>query len=444
MSKVIITLIIATICCYNVAAQNAPTSFNLEECIRYAVSYNYDIISKTLDVESSDVERQSALWQHLPSINGAINATNNFGRGIDPSTNSYTTISTFNNTYGTEVQIPIFDGGKLTANSRLSKMAREQSQLSLDAAKDLLAERVMVAYVEALYNAQLVELRRQVVASYKTQEQSLIRRHSLGGASSSDLAQMRATLSTEELALTKASLSLDYSLLELKRLMNYPPQHPLTIVAAAEKESTPRSSTKEVVHYAQHNNLQIGIASYDVDMKQLSLSQARLESLPSLYLSGGVSTQYYKEMNNDLYTAVAWTKQFHENIGYWFGATLNVPIFNGLQAKFNVRRAKIALSQAQRAMMTVRYDIEADIEQLSCELESLSKQRVQAKSNVDNNVIANSSVVRQFESGGVTTLDMQQSNNQLFESQVERLYIGLSYMIKERMFDYYNGVPYVR
>ncbi len=430
---------------------NSEQLWSLDSCIEYAVNHDVEVILNRMELDRATADSEQARWAYLPSVNGYVAAVNNFGRGIDPATNSYTTTSTFNNNFGVEVEMPLFAAGQLLANSRITKLTQKQQRVAFELAKDALAERVMLCYVEALYNFHLIELRRSVVSSYENQLERLTRRHSLGGSSNSDVAQLRATHSKEQLQLSKAELSYHSSIVELKRVMGYPQQEPLSLDQNLSMSSSERRSERlhhnpeRIFNYAVESNPQMRAAKYDINISEESLAAARKSYYPSLSRVGGVTTQYYAQLNLSSYAYTqGWGSQMRNNIGGWIGVKLTIPILNGMQTRYDVQRARVAVDDATQRSVAVQRELEADINQLVIEVTSLAQQMTQADSNVSSNEEANDSVTRRYQSGALSITDLQQSNNQLLEAKVERLYIELSYRVKQRILNYYNGTPYIK
>lgn len=91
------TLIIFLIMAAQQAA--AQTTWTMQQCMQYAVAHNHEVKRAALDLDNYRAAKTGALGRFLPSVDAGIGAQYNFGRAIDPETNIYTDVSTFNNGY---------------------------------------------------------------------------------------------------------------------------------------------------------------------------------------------------------------------------------------------------------------------------------------------------------------------------------------------------------
>ena len=85
-------------------------SWTVEQCMRYAVAHNHEVTQQRLTVEDYRNERTQAVGAFLPALHASVGSQYNFGRAIDPETNTYTNVSTFYNGYCVSASIPLFDG----------------------------------------------------------------------------------------------------------------------------------------------------------------------------------------------------------------------------------------------------------------------------------------------------------------------------------------------
>ena len=69
--------------------------YSLKDCMRYAVDNSTDMKVQAANMDDDRIARRDAiLAAFTPSVSGAAHAYSNFGRAIDPETNTYVTCST--------------------------------------------------------------------------------------------------------------------------------------------------------------------------------------------------------------------------------------------------------------------------------------------------------------------------------------------------------------
>ena len=81
----------------------AAEPWSVERCMEYAAEHSHTVRLQQYDLDVSRTERIRAIGAFLPEVYGSVGAQMNFGRAIDPETNTYTDVNTFYNGYGLQI-----------------------------------------------------------------------------------------------------------------------------------------------------------------------------------------------------------------------------------------------------------------------------------------------------------------------------------------------------
>ena len=157
--KRIYHITLSLVFCQAVMAQQ--TSLTVADCMRYAVEHNHDIRISQLTQDSRRAEHTEAIGAFLPAISGNIGAQYNFGRAIDPETNTYTNVSTFYNGYSLSASLPVFDGFQRLNHLRAAKASILMGNSQIQAQRDELALKVYEAYCNVLSFQGTVQMTRE-------------------------------------------------------------------------------------------------------------------------------------------------------------------------------------------------------------------------------------------------------------------------------------------
>jgi outer membrane protein len=304
------------------------------------------------------------------------------------------------------------------------------------------AEETMIAYAEVVYNTELLGLYEKRIENYKMEEKKMARLLELGGGSTADLAQIRATLAAEEYTAIAARNNLEISIVKLKDCMNFPLDETLLIEPQIKEKELYLEEQKpaEIINYALSENPTAIIEQHKLNLQKRSLSMERGRYYPSLSLSGGINTGYF---TSTTYKNDPYFKKYKNNLGEYAGLSLYVPIFSGLDARLRVSKAKNNLKQAQRDYDETLRTLSSEIRQAMLELEASKSQWQQAQKNVEYQQIANNANKRKYEEGALSIIELQTSDNQLFLSEIEQKNAYLRYQIKVREVNYYKGIGYL-
>ena len=433
-------IILLAIAAKQVAAQN---DWTMQQCMQYAVEHNHEVKQAELKLDNYKAQKTNAVGSFLPYVDASIGAQYNFGRAIDPETNGYTDVSTFYNGYQLSALLPVFDGFSRLHALKAAKANELMGKSSLRKQQDQTALNVLEAYANVAYYDGLVKM-----ADEKVQETSLLLKQTrlfeeVGRKSAADVAQVESQQAEADYELTRQQNLYASALLDLKKAMALPLGEELRVksekdnsvveLGMAEADSslfTPNSSLSNL-----HPELQT--ARYQVQASKHEWRQARASFFPSLSLSAGLNTSYYKTLHSDM--AASFRDQLNNNMGEYVGATLSIPLFNRLQTITNIRKAKNNYRIAQEALEQKRLELEKLSREAWLDWLGYQKQTVQMVKKVEADSIAYQLTKRQFEEGLGTAIDLHTTSTQLLKSKATLLQCQLMAMVKEHLVRYYRG-----
>ena len=313
---------------------SSAQTWTMQQCMQYAVEHNHEVKQAALELDNYKAQKTKAVGSFLPAVDAGIGAQYNFGRAIDPETNGYTDVSTFYNGYQLSASLPVFDGFSRLHALRAAKASELMGRASLRQHQDQTALNVLQAYANVVYYEGLVKM-----AEEKVQETALLLKQTrlleeVGRKSAADVAQVESQQAEADYELTRQQNLYASALLELKKTMAMPDSMEFRVESGKIKNSsflTLNSSLSTV-----HSELQV--ARHHMQASKHEWHQARASLFPSLSLSAGLNTTYYKTLHSE--TAASFANQFKNNMGEYVGATLSIPLFNRLQTVTNIRKAK--------------------------------------------------------------------------------------------------------
>ena len=427
-----VLIILLAIATKQVAAQN---DWTMQQCMQYAVEHNHEVKQAELKLDNYKAQKTNAVGSFLPYVDASIGAQYNFGRAIDPETNGYTDVSTFYNGYQLSALLPVFDGFSRLHALKAAKANELMGKSSLRKQQDQTALNVLEAYANVAYYDGLVKM-----ADEKVQERLF---EEVGRKSAADVAQVESQQAEADYELTRQQNLYASALLDLKKAMALPLGEELRVksekdnsvaeLGMAEADSslfTLNSSLSSL-----HPELQT--ARYQVQASKHEWRQARASFFPSLSLSAGLNTSYYKTLHSDM--AASFRDQLNNNMGEYVGATLSIPLFNRLQTITNIRKAKNNYRIAQEALEQKRLELEKLSREAWLDWLGYQKQTVQMVKKVEADSIAYQLTKRQFEEGLGTAIDLHTTSTQLLKSKATLLQCQLMAMVKEHLVRYYRG-----
>ena len=444
MKRLIMTLLVSNFLTLVCIAHAEAQPLTIDDCMRYAVENSTTVGKQRLAADDNKTNYQEAIASLFPSVNAEVAGGLNFGRGIDPATNTYTNVTTFGNTYGIGASVPLFDGLKGINTMRAMKVARQKGLVDTQIAQDEVAMQTLSAYMDVVYYTEAVKIaNEQLEASRKTLE--LVRRQfDLGTKSAADVAEIESQEANYDYLLTTEENNLALAYIKLREVMNYPQGERLEIVTNIDLDALPSAASEQaLVDYALANNPKIAASRHFTEQQRLNLARAKSAYSPSLYLYGGYNTSYYIDFENKAAYA-SFANQFCNNRGGYVQVGLSIPIFNGLSARSSKRRAANAYRSAQLEEIAVERAVESEVAQTWQQMQGFGKQYIQGQKKVSAAQLAYDGAERKFENGLISALDLQTAANTLLQAKSDRLRARLQYIVKMRMVDYYNGMSLIK
>ena len=430
-------IILLAIAAKQVAAQN---DWTMQQCMQYAVEHNHEVKQAELKLDNYKAQKTNAVGSFLPYVDANIGAQYNFGRAIDPETNGYTDVSTFYNGYQLSASLPVFDGFSRLHALKAAKASELMGKSTLRKQQDQTALNVLQAYANVAYYDGLVKM-----ADEKVQETSLLLKQTrlfeeVGRKSAADVAQVESQEAEADYELTRQQNLYASALLELKKAMALPLSEELRVNS---EESFGKDNSGVELGMAEANSSlssfhpELQTAQYQVQASKHEWRQARASLFPSLSLSAGLNTTYYKTLHSE--TAASFRNQLKNNMGEFVGATVSIPLFNRLQTITNIRKAKNNYRIAQEALEQKQLELEKLSREAWQDWQGYLKQTVQMEKKVEADSIAYQLTKRQFEEGLSTAIDLHTTSTQLLKSKATLLQCQLMAMVKEQLVRYYRG-----
>ena len=420
---------------------DGPRVMTLRDCMEYAISNSTKIRIQQAAIGDAQIDRRdAALKLFTPQINAQTYAYYNFGRSIDPQTNTYFNTTSFHNNYEVSAGYNLFDGFQAVNNYRISKtgMLIVDSQEKQVEADICLA--VMEAYYNVVYYKRLCEVYEEQVAVAEQALAKATRQEELGQKGHADVIQMEADLADRKYDLTNTWNMYQDQKMTLADLMFWPVYEELNIDTSMPVWQIEPMATESVVDFALEHNPEVRIASWKEINAKRELNTAKWQLLPHVGLYAGWNTSYYSYQGSQTAT---FASQFRNNGGEFVQILISIPIWNRLSKYSAISRRQHALDKATAELDQKRRDVESEVRRAiqDCDGAAISYQQAQRKAEVQAEAYTLN--LKKLEQGLISPLEFQTANNNYLKAQADEMNSLFKYLIKQAVVRYYNGVEYV-
>ena len=420
----------------------AQELWTLNDCINYAFINNLDIESQSIITEKYKESFNQAKRERLPKISGGTDYGISFGKSVDPITNDVTYNNFNSNNYSLNGGITLFEGfmrNNQIAYNRFIYLAGIENEKNL---KVEIGFMVMNAFHNALYFKGLIDIVKQQKELSELNLEKIRRQTEVGLSAKTELLEIEARLADEELLLIRTENNYKASLLELKKVMNFPVNKDLSLMEISETEliQYPVFENADSIFALALENLpavKAKLQQLKAVEKALAVSKGSL--YPALNLNGGYYTGFYETRVDENGNSISYKEQIKNNASQSIGVSLSIPVFNRWNNRSNIKQSKLNLEKERVDLENFKTQLYYEIESYCQDLSAVSAEYLQAKKQTESNQLAFEVAEKKKEQGMFNVIDLYTSKNLLSNAQSELLRTKLMYLLKRKTLDFYMG-----
>lgn len=433
------------------SAEETGGVMSLKDCMVYAISNSTKTRIQQAAIGDAQIDRRAAILEAFtPGISGDTYAYYNFGRSIDPETNTYKTLTTFYNSYSVSASITLFNGFEAVNNLKISKTSLAMGHSEMERVEADICLATMEAYYNAVYYANLAEVYAEQVENAENSVRLVRKQDSLGVKGYADVVQMESELADRQYELISTENLRDDAMTQLQDVMFWPVDSALVIDTSLPEDfdealalaSGAGASASEIIDYAVANDPQARIALGTMHNAKREYSTAKWQLLPSLNLYAGWSTTYFTYPNSGTQTS-PFRSQFRDNGGEYVEALLSIPIYGRMQRHNAIAKKKHALEKASAEYDQKLRDIAAEVSKAVMDRDGAQAAYWQAQRKADVQEEAYALNGKKFTQGLISSIEYQTAVDNYLKAKADRMDSMFRYFIKAAVVRYYDGEDYV-
>lgn len=437
-----ISVLLLLFCFGKTSAQEKK--WTLEDCINYAVTNNIGLQRQRLQTEIAEVNSFKSKMDLLPSLNLGSDASIQYGRSVDPVSNSITFLQNFRNGYQLTSNIRLFNGfaalNTISANRFMLKAGLENEKI----VRNTLIVDIMGQYYQVLYSRGLENASKMQLDLSEKQQFRIRKMVETGKEALSKQYEIESQASTDKLAYTVAHNNASQALTTLKQMLQLETGSEFDILI-------PELNTVLISDYNFNTDSIYSIAAvtlprlkeieYELKASKKQIAAARGSLAPSLSLGGQIFTGYYTLLN-DTSAHSSFSNQMKNNFGQAVGVSINIPLFNNYSTARNIKLAKIRKNDTELRLEQEKNNLFTDIENACLNYNRGKDEFAAANANFDYNTKSFNAVEKKFEAGLVDVTDYSAAKTTLFKAEAEALRTKLQLLIRKLTIQFYSTGEY--
>jgi outer membrane protein len=449
----------------------AQQRWNLQQCVEYATKNSIAIKQADNQIRLAELGLKQNVANRLPQVNASASGGIQFGRTIDPTTNSFDSENIGSNSISLSAGMPIYNGGQIKNSIRQSRLDMEAITYDAKTSANTIALSIAAGYLNVLLaEEQLAIARTQLDQSrlQLTQTEKLIE---AGSRPRNERLDAQAQVALNEQSVVDAENQVIIRYLNLKQLMLLDPTQELLIDKPAitiPADANPDAFNLEEIYVgALGTQPQILAGQKRKESALLGVDLARANMLPSLSIFGNINsfastrasnfgfrnqrisqTAFFngQPVNFEIESQVpvilgkkAWIDQVSENFGQSLGVQLSIPIFNNNRNRINMDRAKVNAAGVDLNNEQAKQQLKTDIQTAIANARAARRSYLAAQASEAAARLAFENAQQRFEIGAANQLDFNTARNNLARAQTDLSRAKYQYIFNLKQVEFYQG-----
>lgn len=421
----------------------AQQTWTLQECIDYAMANNIQLQQKRITVASNHEDVTQSKHALLPSVSFSTNqnaswrpfaeSTINLTNGS--MTTNRNTVS-YNGTYGINANWTVWNGNRNINTIKQNKLTEQMAELDVQQQANSIQEQIAQLYVQILYETEAVKVCEEIIKASELQRDRAKAMVEVGSLARVDLVQLEAQVSQDKYSLAQAQAQLANYKLQLKQLLEIHDAESFDIAVPTVSDQMVLAtipSELSVYEAALEQRPEIQSGMLNIQSSKIAIASARSGYMPTVSVTAGMGT------NNSSGQHKAFTEQVKMNLSNSLGLTVSVPLFDNLQTRTNIRKAKYALQSSELSLQEQQKNLYSTIENYWLNTTTSQQQYAYAKANVESMQESYDLVSEQFNLGLKNIVELTTGKNNLLQAEQQLLQTKYTALLNYAMLKFYAG-----
>ena len=336
-------VIFTSLCaCIPVKAQDVLT---LEECLRLGIENNLSLESSRNEIRKGEHTLSENRAKLLPQINAVAGFNDNFNPPVSVTDgsaygNPYNVTKTlqYNASAGIQLQMPLYNQTVYTAVD-IARTMNELNRLSYEKAREDLILQISKMYYLSQNTAEQIALIKENISRLNELSSITQAFYDNGMAMEVDVKRVNINLENQRVQYDNAQSMLTQQLNLLKYVIDYPADKEIALTPVDTENTTSVSLTG-----LDNNQYELQLLQSKQKLAEQQRKMIGQGYIPSLSLTGSWMYSAYTDK------AKNW---FHSGpSNHWYnssgiGLTLRIPVFDGLDKRAKMKKAKIEIENAK-------------------------------------------------------------------------------------------------
>lgn len=455
--------------------------WDLKRCVEYGIKNNISVRQATLQQELSTINYQQAGLQQLPSLSYGLTHGFSFGRTLDRTTNVFTSRSAMFQQMNLQSNVLLYNFNSRKNQQSAAKYTLEADRLAVERVKNDISLNIAQQYLRALLSYEQAEISRLVMEQTRAQLVNTRKLVDAGSLPELNAAELEATMARDSATFVQAIAQASLDKLSLKALLTLPADEPFELVIPqVDKipvdnileiqpeaifqlalQSQPQIRVNELRRNAAEKSLQVAEAQMKPTVSAFgqlatNFNQFFLKGAGVNYLGEQLTGAYIKQGNAQVPVFApnyevkyqnrrlgefwdGYARQLRDQFGQGIGISLNVPLFNGGQARANMKRSALDIKSndliIERDKLQLKQDVYTAFYSASGAFQTfVARQKAVATAERSFELAS-----KRYALGVMQTIEWLTNQNNLTRARIDKVVAQYDFVFRMKVLEFYKG-----
>ena len=434
------------------AQQQSPSrTINFDEAVDIALDQNTTLKRAINQVKFRDAQVTREYMDFSPNLNLSTSTDRRFGLVRDNQTFRLVNQTVDQFSIGANTGITLFDGMENFASLQRANLNAQASDLDLERTRQQVVFEVMNGYLNFIESQEIIRVRQEELESRRQQLRQTEEQVEVGSLPVSDLYQQQSQVAEVEQQLLNAERQAELDktgliqTLQLNPLGEYEFEAPTVSDADLTQE---RYELSQLLEEAFQRRTDLQAQQFNLQAADQNVRAARSGYFPSLSINFGYGTSWSSSLSDvirdpqtkEIIDELSFFDHLDNQKGGQFGFSIDIPVFNRMQTRTQVRQAKIDLQNAEYELQDQRQQVALQVRQAYLDYQNAEKQVEVAGTRLRAAERAREAAQERYNLGAVPFVELAQANADFVSAASEQVRARYNFIFQKKLIEYYLGV----
>ncbi len=422
----------------------SQTKWDLRRCVDWAVANNISVKQSDIMARVSAITLKQSKMGQFPTANVGANLGEQFGRSIDPNTNTFTNTQLLYTSWSFQTGVSLFNWFSQKNNIAANELDAKTAKVSVEKLKNDISLNVAAAYLQVLSARAQAEIALAQVQLTRNQLDLTRKQVNAGALPELNAAELEAQYARDTASYIASMATYENNVIQLKAVINVDMAEPFEVdippVDRIPVEPLAELQPETVYTLALKNLPQSKINQFRLEASQKRFQSVKGTQYPTFSMFGSLQTNS-TDKAIDFFTGqkIGLFKQYDQNFRQSVGLGLQVPIFNGWRTRANVERSRLDIQnvklQNDQDNLNLKRDIYSSYQSAVSAINTYNANKKSLQTAEYSFELSR----KRYEAGLSNTLQYITNQNNLTLARIRLIQSQFDYVFRLKVLEFYKG-----